>query len=255
MADIARSAPPESIDDVISRLDEIVERSRADASRAGYFAALYRKVTVEVKKRIEDDFFDDGKRMQRLDVLFANRYLEAYEQARAGKQPTKSWQFAFDVSDEWWPIVLQHLLLGINAHINLDLGVAAVETVEPGRLPALRDDFNRINSVLADLTKGVYQELADIWTLLRLLGNRLGHVEGSLIKFSLDTARDEAWRFAERLAALEPSLRPPAIVAKDLEVYDLARVIRRPGVVLSSATKAIRLGERGTVREIIGILE
>ena len=38
------------------------------------------------------------------------------------------------MAGRWRPIVLQHLLLGINAHINLDLGVTASEFGEHGSL-------------------------------------------------------------------------------------------------------------------------
>ena len=75
--------------------------------------------------------FDDGERMERLDVIFANFYIDAFEQYQNNQVITRSWKFAFETSERWWPIVLQHLLLGMNAHINLDLGVAAART-SPG---------------------------------------------------------------------------------------------------------------------------
>lgn len=86
----------QTIDVVIRNLDNIIESCRAQNSRLGYFPALYRKVTVQVKEGIANKYFDDGERMERLDVVFANRYLAAFEAYRAGKQITKSWQTAFD---------------------------------------------------------------------------------------------------------------------------------------------------------------
>ena len=47
------------------------------------------------------------------------------------------------------PVILQHLLLGINAHINLDLGIAAVETSPGNQLAPLKNDFDMINKLLA----------------------------------------------------------------------------------------------------------
>jgi len=44
-----------------------------------------------------------------------------------GQTPTESWVKAFDATEFWWLIVLQHLLMDMNAHINLDLGIAAAE--------------------------------------------------------------------------------------------------------------------------------
>ena len=100
-----------TIDQVIQQLDDIIGRTKRDKSRLGYFAALYRKVTIKVKAGISEDFFEDGERMERLDVIFANRYLEAFEQNQKNIPPTRSWQLAFETAKCWWPIVLQHLLL------------------------------------------------------------------------------------------------------------------------------------------------
>ena len=69
--------PAETIDEVIHQLTAIVEWSKQNDSRIGYFAALYRKVTIQVKKGIEQGFFDDNPRMERFDIIFANRYIQA----------------------------------------------------------------------------------------------------------------------------------------------------------------------------------
>ena len=111
--------PAKTIDQVIQQLDNIIDWSIKSNSRLGYFAALYRKVTLKVRAGISDGYFENGQRMERLDVIFANRYLEAFEQKQKNITPSRSWQLAFDASNHWWPIVLQHLLLAMNAHINL----------------------------------------------------------------------------------------------------------------------------------------
>src|SRR5262245_42369321 len=66
-----------SIGEVIDRLSAIIQWSVVNDSRLGYFPALYRKVTAGVRDGIQQGAFDDGRRMERLDVIFANRYLEA----------------------------------------------------------------------------------------------------------------------------------------------------------------------------------
>lgn len=160
----------QTIDEVIQRLTRIVEDAKAKELRLGYFAVLYREVTISVKDHIEKGgYFDDNARMEKFDVNFANRYLTAYDQMQSGLKPTRCWDFAFQVTQQWWPITLQHLLLGINAHINLDLGIAALETVGPQGLPPLRGDFDRINALLADLVGDVEEKLAAVWPPLRWL--------------------------------------------------------------------------------------
>ncbi len=58
----------QTIDEVIARLDDLIKRARAEASRLGFFATLYRNVTLKVKEGIGSAGFDDGPRMERLDV-------------------------------------------------------------------------------------------------------------------------------------------------------------------------------------------
>lgn len=249
------AAPAKTIDDVIHQLTAIIDWSKQKNSRMGYFAALYRKVTIQVQQGINDDFFDDGPRMERLDVIFANRYIQACYESQSGQTPTQSWVHAFNATDQWRPIVLQHLLMGMNAHINLDLGIAAAETVAPEQLQNLKSDFDRINQVLASLVGKVQDELAQIWPILSLLNRHLGSVDNAIVNFSMEKARDAAWTFAEELSPLIGELRNEAIEEKDKRIAAFSRVIMNPGLKLSIVLAAIRLGERGTVRERVGILE
>ena len=245
----------ETIDQVIDQLAEIIDWSRKTKSRLGYFAALYRKVTIKVKEGIAEDFFDDGERMERLDVIFANRYLAAVEAYRNNVQPTNCWIYSFQVAKQRWPIVLQHLLLGMNAHINLDLGIAAARTVPSTALPSLHDDFNRINEILTGLVGDVQNDLAQIWSILRLMNRYLGSIETAIINFSMEKARDNAWSVAERLTPLTESAQKDEIAKLDSEVTAFARVIRHPGIIGSGVSKLIRLGERGSIPKKIDILE
>ena len=245
---------PETIDQIIERLTDIVDEAKSNRSRGGYFAALYRKVTIQVKKGIDDGFFDDGERMERLDVIFARRYIDAFESYRSSRMPTQSWFYAFETTERWWPIVLQHLLLGMNAHINLDLGIAAARSVTAEQLPALKNDFDKINIVLATLVDSVQHELAQVWMTLDLLNRYLGSTETAIINFSMRKARDHAWSVAKRLAPLDESAQGREIELLDSAVLHLAHLVRTPVGVGRVVTKAIRLGERGTVPQIIEIL-
>lgn len=143
----------------------------------------------------------------------------------------------------------------MNAHINLDLGIAAAETVPPEKLQNLKGDFEKINQVLASLVGGVQDELAEIWPILGIMNRYLGSVEKTIINFSMEKARDAAWSFAEELSPLTGEPRDKAITAKDEMFAAFSNVIMHPGFTLSVVLKIVRLGECGTVRERIGILE
>lgn len=244
-----------TIDEVIQQLDEIIAWSRECGSRLGYFPALYRKVTQQVKEGIGKNSFENGPRMERLDVLFANRYLRAFEAYRAGTPVTRSWHVAFTASDDRWAIVLQHLLLGINAHINLDLGIAAAETAPGQTIHGLKNDFEKINRILASLVDTVQSALTNVWPMLKLLDWIGGRNDEEVINFSIGVARRSAWLTAQHLAFLDEPAKASAVATLDEAVASIGRSIQHPGPVVGTITNCIRLGERGSVAETIALLQ
>lgn len=244
-----------TIDEVIARLTEIIDDSRRRPSRLGYFAALYRKVTIKVKEGIANNLFQDGERMARLDVNFANRYLDAYELHRQGKQPTAAWQVSFEAAEQWRPLILQHLLAGINAHINLDLGIAAAETSPGEQLPSLQSDFEKINDILFSLVQPVQDEIGEVSPWIGFLEKIDPSADDAIINFSMKVARDSAWRFALRLNALDKKELAGAIERRDEEIAKLGRlVVAPPGVVFKAGLTVIRLRESSDIPRVIDVL-
>lgn len=243
-----------SIDEVISQLEAIIRQSILDENPMGYFAALYHQVTVTVKEGIANNYYSEGKRMEQLDVLFANRYLEAYAQFQQHQHCTHSWQYAFDTTKKYWPTVLQNLLLGINAHINLDLGIAAAQTCPGEGIYALKEDFEKINAVLAGLVDDVEKRLSAIWPTLTMLLNRIGKADSFLIDFSMQQARDGAWKFSTELAVLNPVQQEAAKKERDLKIAQIALLISKPGFFIRMLFLIIRLGEIGSVAKKIEAL-
>lgn len=236
-----------TIDDVIASLDELIDQSQLEGDPAGYFAALYRKVTIRVKHEIEKGFFDNGQRMEQLDVVFAKRYLEAYSSYRNNQPVTEVWRKAFDLSDHYWPIVLQHLLMGMNAHINLDLGIAAAEISRGKNLADLENDFNRINELLSSLVHEVQGNLSMVWPALKYILKWSGKIDDYLVDFSMKLARNGAWKFANEFSLVSDTERAQAISNRDKKVAAKVNLILNPGLPASVALRIIRLTERGSV--------
>ena len=188
-----------TIDEVIEQLDHIIDWAISQSNRIGYFAALYRKVTVAVKEGIQNNLFEDGPRMTKLDVIFANRFLEAFQQHQTQQACSNSWLLAFDQSIIWRPLVLQHLMLGMNAHINLDLGIAAAKTMEGKPIEAIKADFFKINDILMSLIDDVQDQLSEIFPLLKRF-DLLGRFDEIIAEAGMDLARAEAWKIAQSLA-------------------------------------------------------
>ncbi len=246
--------PARTIDEVIDQLTRILEVSRARGSVDGYFAGLYREVTDEVRARITRGWFDDGPRMERFDVVFANRYLQAWARHEAGEPAGAAWNVAFGAGHAFWPVVLQHLLLGMNAHINFDLGLAAAATAPGTAIAELQGDFDRINQLLAGLVNDVENRLAQVWPPLWRLDGFAGGVDEAVVKFSLRCARDYAWRVATAAAAeTDPVARAARAEAADLWAAVIGRGILHPDFKSSLILKFVRLRERGSVADKLAI--
>jgi len=241
----------DTIDEVISELEIIIAESEQKNDPAGYFAALYQKVTIRVKDGIASGYFDDGPRMEQLDVAFAKRYLDAWFSFQKGENTTLSWHKAFELTTRYKPIVLQHLLIGINAHINLDLGIAAAQIAEGENIADLKNDFNRINEILSALVQEVEEDLSAVWPTLKYILKHSGKIDDFLVNFSMKLARDGAWKFATQLSAAPESQIQSLIQIRDRKVAAKASIITKPGMIATIVLFIIRLMERGSVTDKI----
>lgn len=220
---------PTTIDEVILKLDAIIEASIQSKSRLGYFASLYKRMTVAVKNGIENGAFEDGPRMEKLDIIFANRYLDAYDAYQNNKPLTHCWKTTFDATNDNSITVLQHLILGICSHINLDLGVAAAETMKGQSISLLKNDFDKINTVIASLVDQVQSELGVISFPMRFFDNVMNNKDEVVINFSIGIARKEAWLLATSLAALPQTEQGVLISKTDGVIGQLETKIINPG--------------------------
>jgi hypothetical protein len=244
-----------TIDDVLKMLATIVADTKAKRDPLGYFPALYRQVTLKVKDGIDCGRFDDGPRMARFDALFANAYFEAYAKFRAGKRPGRAWQFALDRSRSGQLLILQNLLLGINAHINLDLGVVTGKAFPGIELEDFHDDFNRINDILAALIPQARDAVEQFSPLLEELTAIGGEDVAQALEFSVDAARDEAWQAASLISLAPTEVDRLAIGALDAKAKLLGRIVADPAEPLATVVRRIRRAESTDVAAIITALD
>jgi hypothetical protein len=250
---------PDTIDEVIARLNDIIDDALRRESRIGYFAALYERVTTNVRRAlVAGDVFEDNARMERLDVAFANRFIEAWGEFGAGRRPTASWRVAFEVLGDPGPLVVQHLMLGMNAHINLDLGVAAAEVAAtPEGLRALKPDFMTINEILGRLLGVVELELGQIcprFSRAQRLTFFAPHLEEKLFGFGMGAARDLAWLLAEQVVAAGDAGRGHVIAKRDAETAVAGRALYPLRGFADRVAQWIHASECADVRDNIQII-
>ena len=234
------------------RLSAIVASARDAENRLGFFAALYRQVTAAVHQGVETGVFDDSARMERFTAVFATRYFDALRTWQEGGEPPRCWRIAFEAASRRDRLVLQHIVLGINAHINLDLAVAAAQ-VNPGEsITELKDDFYRVNDTLErvfPLAQDVVSHFSPVLGVLDTVG---GRSDDHVLNFSITAARDEAWRQAVLLAGLGPDQVQESISSLDRKVAFLARIVVEPGGIVERAVDVIRFTESD---DVVGITD
>jgi len=247
-----------TIDQVITAIQGIVDWSIVDESRLGYFAALYKRITIAIKQGIAEGLFDDGPRMERFDVTFASRYFAALNGwFHPAQYPdiSRCWRVAFEAALEAPPILVQHMLAGVNAHIDLDLGIAA-EAVAPGKtIDTLHHDFNAVNAVLSSQVSTVVMQIDSLSPVLADVYKVLMSHEMDLIAEGLVIVRDDAWRFAKLLAATPGFVDPAVITVRDLKVAELGKLILRPPGFLENIVELIAAQESRDIVKNIRVLD
>lgn len=225
--------PATTIDGVIDRLQDLIDECITTRSRLGYFAALYKRMTMAVKDGMKRGVFDDNARIEALDVMFANRYLATRAQYLAGELQGVCWLQAYGAAQSDAHVVLQQLLVAMNPHIMLDLGVAAARTCPGAELAGLTKDFATINAVIYDLMPVVDAELDALSPVSATIDHTIGRFKDKAIFGAMEKGRTTAWDFARALSTMTLPQQALRIGARDLEARLLGDVILAGNPILS----------------------
>lgn len=236
-----------TIEEVLVELQNIIDYCKGANNPCGYFAVLYYQVTKRVQLGIQQHEFDNNELMEKLDVVFAKRYIDAFWAYTKGQPLSACWRIAFDASKNNSLIVIQHMLAGINAHINLDLGISASDTMGDKPLEGMRNLFFQMNQVLSDMVDEQKAKMASLSSMFKWLMPLANKLDEKLVQFSITIARDGAWEFAKQYHVT--TQKENLCTLRDSSVSTLANAIVKPGFRLTCLIKTIRFFESGTVAE------
>lgn len=244
-----------TIEEVLNKLDEIILWSKENKSPNGYFACTYRATTAQVLRNVQLKKFEDNQRMVRMDVDFALRYINAFELYQEGKKCTNSWYLAFEASKNNQLLILQHIFLGMNAHINLDLGISAASVMPYRKINPLRNDFNIINSVIASINQNVQEKLSEVFYPVGLLDQVTNGKDNAVLDFAISRAREASWTTAVITSNTPKFLRESVIGIVDYAASRVATQILNPKLASSKIMKELRACENQNVVKNIEILQ
>jgi hypothetical protein len=201
-----RAGAATSMVEVIDRLTEIRACTGKVAPECGiaHFSDLYLTITRRIWDHIEKGgFFADDGYLARLDVVFANRYLDALRAWAGGERTPRAWGVLFEVPSNGEITAIQLAGAGVNAHINFDLAVATVDTgremgdadLDTG---TRREDYAKVNDVFAERMDALLRHLLEERAAQGQEPERLSAV-GRLMTRIVATARHFAWEDAKDL--------------------------------------------------------
>lgn len=244
-----------TIEEVLKKLDEIIIWCKENKNPAGYFACTYRIMTTQVLKGIQQKKFEDNPRMVLLDLAFAQRYLEAWNNYRNGKKCTHSWYIAFEATNNKDLLILQHIFLGMNAHINLDLGISAASVMPYRKINPLKKDFENINNVIASINQKVQNSLNKICYPVQLIDQISNGKDNAVLDFAISKARDTSWATAIIASNTPNFMKEQVINIVDYAAAKVATQILSPKILAPALLKELKKCESSDIVKNIEILE
>jgi hypothetical protein len=135
------------------------------------------------------------------------------------------------------------------------LGIAAVETVGNKPMDVLKDDFEAINKILAEMVDDVQDRIGKVSPLFRILDPIAGRSDEYLANFSINIARDGAWAFANQLYQSKDKDREPVITERDFAISVIAESLASPkSKWINTVIRVIRLFETKDANKVINFL-
>jgi hypothetical protein len=243
----ALSAEFVTIDDVVTGLKSIEEYCLPLRDRRGIFVTAYLHITRSIQIAINEGRFENDEWTQRYLVSFGNLYRRAvldWETGNPTRIPT-AWRLAFETASEGTGLVVQHLVLGINAHINHDLALALGQVgIDPNRGQKYRDHV-LVNKVLEEASPGLKYQVSTMYApILQRFDWVAGRLDDDFAGFSIPKAREHAWTFATAFsAAWDAAQRKLLLRALDQQAAGFARLILSRPTKHPTLLKTVRLAE------------
>lgn len=216
---------------VLTRMNDLLDAWEAAKDRRLIFLSCYRMMTQNVIAAIEASDFEDPAWVNTLMDNFAGLYfraLDAYQGEQAASPSV--WRIAFQAAGNPRILALQHLVLGVNAHINYDLVFALSDllatewhTLSPeGRQMRYRDHCH-VNDLINQTITAVQDQIINRFEPdLELVEKLLGPVDQWMTELLISDWREEVWKYALRLVDVEDEVGRQAVI-KQVEEISLKR--------------------------------
>lgn len=211
--DLARLTAP-TVHEALECMDMVLELFHNANDNRAIFLGCYRIITKNVRDAIEqqNDFdnpiFFDPHWVARLSGRFATLYFRSLREEDDDRAPpedggrNRAWRIAHEEARKGRVSVTQHVLLGINAHINYDLPLALYQNlVTHGdheqsyqHMYRRKFDHDQVNNILVRSIPQAQHVVSDAYGgLLGVVGSAFLSLDDLLATLGLRYYRERVW--------------------------------------------------------------
>ncbi|WP_154855998.1 DUF5995 family protein [Cyclobacterium xiamenense] len=221
----------QDVSTLLLRMNERVNGWRGVGDQRHVFLGCYTLMSQAMHEAIEEGQFTNAPWVSRLLLRFSEYYFEAL--SRYDQDPDRSplvWRQVHDACLNPEINVTQHLLLGVNAHINYDLPLALHDCLAENwlQLPekekeSLRTDHELVNEIIARTIDTVQDSIVNpsSWTM-EALDVFMGRLDEWLLSKLISSWRNDVWEVNLHLLA-SATEEQRAYIRKEQEALVLKR--------------------------------
>lgn len=200
----------EGFDPVLERMRRQVRRWEKEEDARAIFLGCYSMMTENMLQALDQGRFRDGVWVDGLLHRFADYYFDALT-CYDCDDPTvpRAWHVVHSATTHQSMHVLQHLLLGVNAHINYDLVLTLYDMLQPewsaldGASRARRlEDHLTVNQVIAETVDRVQDEVVERQDpVMELVDVVMGRLDERFFAALITSWRHRVWDRAQAMLA------------------------------------------------------
>ena len=245
---LADDLPPADRRAVTRRMARLIREWEAAGDRRAIFLSCYSMMTRNMLAAIHARDFLDPDWVHDLLERFAEYYFAALHSFdhHINRTPPP-WRLAFDATRNADMEVLQHLLLGINAHINYDLVLCLGEVLQDEWRELSADerqaryrDHCHVNDIIAATIDAVQDRVVERYApWMDVVDRAMGRADEWLVTRLIAYWRDEVWKHAIERVTL------PDAAAREAHRQELERSVVARGHLIRMDVLTSTLGKLG----------
>lgn len=195
---------------VVDKMLVIAKGFEAEKDNRTIFLYCYSMMTGNMLKSIEQNKFYDNEWVNQLLHRFAEYYFDALSCYDCGTEVPAVWREVHKAAATKNLHVIQHLLLGVNAHINYDLVLSMYDMLSPewkGLSDEMREkryqDHCLVNAIIGDTIDKVQDEVVEKYSpLMKVIDRIMGRLDENLLLKLITEWRDSVWEHTLNLLEL-----------------------------------------------------